>query len=39
VAQLEDISEDVTISMSFKVKPENVGTFMNFMKRCIRQTE
>jgi predicted ArsR family transcriptional regulator len=39
VAQLEEISEDVTISMSFKVKPENVGTFMNLMKKCVRQTE
>ena len=39
VAQLEEISEDVTISMSFKVKPEKVGTFMNLMKKCVRQTE
>jgi predicted ArsR family transcriptional regulator len=39
VAQLEEISEDVTISMSFKVKPENVGTFMNLMKKCVHQTE
>jgi len=39
VAQLEDISEDVTISMSFKVKPDKVGTFMNLMKKCVRQTE
>lgn len=39
VAQLEEISEDVTISMSFKVKPEKVGTFMNLMKKCVDQTE
>ncbi|HOO53763.1 MAG TPA: FaeA/PapI family transcriptional regulator [Methanothrix sp.] len=39
VAQLEEISDDVTISMSFKVKPEKVGTFMNLMKKCVRQTE
>lgn len=39
VAQLEEISDDVTISMSFKVKPEKVGTFMNLMKKCAHQTE
>ena len=39
VAQLEEISDDVTISMSFKVKPEKVGTFMNLMKKCVHQTE
>lgn len=39
VAQLEEISEDVTISMSFKVKPEKVGTLMNLMKKCVHQTE
>ncbi|KQC12018.1 MAG: FaeA/PapI family transcriptional regulator [Methanothrix sp.] len=39
VAQLEEISDDVTISMSFKVKPEKVETFMNLMKKCVLQTE
>lgn len=39
VAQLEEISDDVTISMSFKVKPEKVRTFMNLMKKCAHQTE
>lgn len=39
VAQLEEISDDVVISMSFKVKPEKVGTFMNLMKKCVHQIE
>jgi transposase len=33
VAELEDLSDDVTISMSFKIKPEKVGTIMNLLKR------
>ena len=37
VAQLKEISDDVTISMSFKVKPEKVGTFMKLMKKCVQQ--
>jgi transposase len=39
VAQLEELSDNVTISMSFKVKPEKVGTFMNLMTKCVHQTE
>jgi len=39
VLQLEEISDDVTISMSFKVKPEKVGTFMNLIKKCVHQTD
>lgn len=33
VAQLEELSDDVTISMSFRVKPEKVETIMNLLKR------
>ncbi|MCR3884241.1 FaeA/PapI family transcriptional regulator [Methanotrichaceae archaeon M04Ac] len=33
VAELEEISDDVTISMSFKVKPEKVGAIMKLLKR------
>ncbi|HII06550.1 MAG TPA: winged helix-turn-helix transcriptional regulator [Methanotrichaceae archaeon] len=39
VAQLEEISDDVVISMSFKVKPEKVGTFINLMKKCVHQID
>ncbi|MHC1632166.1 MAG: FaeA/PapI family transcriptional regulator [Methanotrichaceae archaeon] len=37
LAQMEDISEDVTISMSFKVKPDKVGAFMKLIKKYARQ--
>lgn len=33
VAHLEELSDDVTISMSFRVKPEKVETLMNLLKR------
>ncbi|MDF0589848.1 FaeA/PapI family transcriptional regulator [Candidatus Methanocrinis natronophilus] len=34
VAHLEELSDDVTISMSFRVKPEKVETLMNLLKRA-----
>lgn len=37
IAQLKDISDDVTVSMSFKVKPENMGTFMKLMREYMHQ--
>lgn len=39
LAQLEEISDDVTVSISFKVKPEKVGTLLNLMKKCVHQAE
>jgi hypothetical protein len=39
IAQLENISDDVTVSMSFKVKPEKVGTLVNFVNKYFHQTE
>jgi len=33
IAHLEELSDDVTISMSFRVKPEKVETIMNLLKR------
>ena len=34
IAQLEDISDDLVISMSFRVKPENADTFIKLIKKC-----
>jgi len=38
VTQLEEVSDDVTISLSFKVKPDKVGTLMDIMKKCVHKT-
>jgi len=35
IAQLEDMSDDVVVSMSFRVKPENMDTFIKLMKTCM----
>ncbi|MHC1594861.1 MAG: FaeA/PapI family transcriptional regulator [Methanotrichaceae archaeon] len=37
IGQLEEISEDVIISMSFRVKPDKVDNLAELMKRCIQQ--
>ncbi|HPE62637.1 MAG TPA: FaeA/PapI family transcriptional regulator [Methanothrix sp.] len=39
IAQLEDLSDDVIVSFSFKVKPEKVGALESIMKKWIRQPE
>ncbi len=37
IGQLEEISEDVIISMSFRVKPDKVDNLAELMKMCIQQ--
>ncbi len=37
IGQLEEISEDVIISMSFRVKPDKVDNLAELMKKCIQQ--
>ena len=37
IAQLEDLSDDVIVSFSFKVKPDKVGALESLMKQWIRQ--
>jgi len=39
IAQLKDVSDDVTISMSFKVEPEKFETFMNLIKKYSQQKD
>ncbi len=39
LAQLEEISDDVTVSISFNVKPEKAGALLNLMKKCVHQAE
>jgi len=37
IGQLEEISDDVIISMSFRVKPDKVDNLAELMKECIQQ--
>ncbi len=37
IGQLEEISEDVIISVSFRVKPDKVDNLAELMKECIQQ--
>lgn len=39
VADLEDLSDDVTISMSFRVRPDKVGTILDLLRRSSEEAE
>ena len=39
IAQLEDLSDDVIVSFSFKVKPDKVDALERLMKKWFRQPE